>query len=245
MDENTKKIISEHYEKLPSYVRESLEQIHWDEEILAIGKKHGLHIDEMGTLQLETMMVLVGIVHPDEYPKSLQQELHIPKEKIDAIVADVNEKVFKNIREALISYITTQDGSRVGEWGGGQTEEELEEKIFKKTGIEIDNSGARNSPAIEAEETSVGIAERSILEHSGVEIEPTINEDKIVNDSANIPDRKEILNELENPQKGGGVMFSNLIKSKLDETVITTPEKTKYEDKKPAVAHDPYREPIK
>ncbi len=237
--DTTQKIIEEKIAQLPEYIRTALAQMNWSSEILSIGKKHGLHVDQMGALQTETAMVLVGLVHPDEYSKNLHQELSLPQDKINAIVADVNEKIFKNIRQALIDFITTQDSTA----DVGQTEEEIEESILKKTGIEIEDDESSQFNQTENDENAVGLAERSILESSGVEVEENIKTRP--SDESSTPDRKEILENLEHPQKGGGVQFSNLIKSKLSDTVITTPEKTKYEDKRPTVSNDPYREPIK
>jgi hypothetical protein len=242
MNSETQKLIDERMAKLPAYIRTALAQIHWGEQIISIGKKNGLHIDEMGALQTETVLVLVGLVHPDQYAKNLQHELHIPKEKIDAIIMDVNEKVFKNIRQSLIDFITTENENK--EEKGIETED-----IFKKTGIEL---SAETMPIMDQpmQDNTVGIAERSILEHSGVEVE----EDRPIMEQREAPDRRDILSNLENPPHMESNQFSHLIKSKLSETVINPPEKTKYEDHpttpqafppgEPPKRSDPYREPI-
>lgn len=233
MENNTQKIIEEKMAKLPEYIKTALAKIDWGSEILNIGRKHGLHIDEMGILQTETVMVLVGLVHPDEYSGNLHQELHLPKDKIDAIVIDVNEKIFKNIRQALIDFITTQD----------EAENNLEESIFKKTGIEIEPEKEITSEPMLNNNAVVGIAEKSILENSGVEVEENTKTRPNSEDFPS-PDRNQILESIEHPQKGESVQFSNLVKSKLSSAVINEPEKTKYEDKKPTTSNDPYREPI-
>jgi hypothetical protein len=237
MDEKTQKIINDHLEKLPPYIRESLKHIPWANEILQIGKRYGIHVDQMGTLQLETMMVLVGIVHPDEYPKSLRQELNLPEETINNVVREVNERILKTIRQELIAYIEQQNN---------QTE-----TIFEKTGIELDPEAI---PTVQREiqiGTTVAPMERDILEHSGVDVSiDTPQIDRSVESSGTI-DRKEMLADIEHPPKNTPNQFSHLISTKLSNATITQPEKTRYNEARPTPpkpperkANDPYREAI-
>lgn len=233
MDDKTQKIINEHLEKLPPYIGESLKHIPWGNEILQIGKKYGIHVDQMGDLQLETMMVLVGIVHPDEYPNSLRHILNLPEEKIAGIVKDVNERILKTIRQELINYVEQQNS---------ETEE-----IFEKTGIELD---AEEVPAVDREMQigpTVAPLERDILEHSGVEVDEGYVE--TASGSPVMTSRKDILSGIENPPKAEPNQFGHLIQTKLSNTIATQPEKTNYTGTnitppKPPVRKDPYREQI-
>ncbi len=155
MEKNTQQLIQERIAQLPPYIKAALSNINWAPEILAIGKKHGLHVDDMGTLQTETVLVLVGLVHPNDFAKNLKQELHIPQDKIDAIVNDVNERILKTIRQALIDFIEHESD---------------QEEIFHKTGIDL---APEDAPSMKNEMpigTSVAPIERDILEHSGVEV---------------------------------------------------------------------------
>lgn len=223
--ETTQDIIKKRVAQLPSYIREALSKIDWAREIVEIGKKHGLHVDEMGALQTETVMVLVGLVHPNDYAKNLRTELHIPRLTVDLIVEDVNEKIFKNIRQALIDFLITEQQ---------EAENPQPEKIFESTGIEL---SAEKAPTIEVPppaEATVNPSDRSILEHSGI----MVDEDIVDMDADLAIDRKGLLETLENPPH-------HVISSKLSDAVISPPEKTKYEDKKPIrSSSDPYREPI-
>ncbi len=264
MNTETQKIIDERLSKLPPYIKTTLDNIKWGEEILAIGKKHGLHVDEMGILQTETVMVLVGLVHPDEYPKNLKQELHIPREKIDEIVNDINEHILKNVRQALIDFLTTEEKGEQPvpvltpppttaptpiistiPTQFSSPQQAAPENILKKTGIEL--TAERPPITEEIMASTMSGAERQTLIHSGV----LINEDQANVGSAEAPSRKEVLSDLEHPPKTEMRQFSNLIKSKLSAAVINPPEKTKYQDKTPIRVEpprkdsgDPYREPI-
>src|SRR3989338_4689731 len=89
------------YAALPENLREAYSSVNTTEILEEIGKKHGLHIDETGGLVDETGYVMLGVTPPQEYIKNLAEALEIPREKAKEIAVDVNEQVFKPIREAL------------------------------------------------------------------------------------------------------------------------------------------------
>lgn len=265
--ETNQKLIEERVAMLPPYIRAALDNINWGPEILNIGKKHGLHVDDMGTLQTETVLVLVGLVHPNDYPANLKQELHVPQEKIDGIVKDVNEKILKTIRQSLIDFIEHEDAQEKGteqetaqgwakESNQGSNQMGSQQNIFQKTGIELEPEtvpleGANQMPI----GTTVSPIERDTLEHSGVQMSDDTSMAGMFEaggsaESENI-DRNTILNDIENPPKSQTNQFSHLIRTKLSDAVITPSEKTKYEDSKPVPpqaparkSNDPYREVV-
>ena len=247
MHSASEKLIEERLALLPPYIRSALSNINWGAEILAIGKKNGLHVDDMGTLQTETVLVLVGLVHPDEFPHNLAEQLHVPKEKINAIVTDVNEKILKTIRQSLIEFIAQENEKPAIPEPHTEREEQTEQDIFHKTGIELDPETTPMAEQAMPIGDSVGLAERSILEHSGVEVAEDMPSFEPYKNPGTHVERQDILTEIEHPTKTSATQFSNLIRTKLSDAVITEPQKTKYEDKKPMPTvqkSDPYREQI-
>lgn len=234
-------LIQEKMDALPSHIQESLAKINWEQEIISIGQKHGLHIDEMGTLQTETILVLVGLAHPDQYPNNLKKDLHLSTEKIDSIVADVNEKVFKNVRKELIMYLTSEEINN-----SPKTETEEDDALFQKTGIEIAGEKPQQENNNLSTNISVAPGERSVLKNTGIMLE---NDLRINEDEPEL-NRDELLSSLENPIKSKPNDFSGLIKSKLSDSVVNPLEKVKYEDKETPdmppkkIVDDPYREKI-
>ncbi|OGZ10851.1 MAG: hypothetical protein A3D67_02655 [Candidatus Lloydbacteria bacterium RIFCSPHIGHO2_02_FULL_51_22] len=89
------------YAELPGNLREAYESIRTTEILEEIGKKHGLQIDETGEFVDETGYVMLGVTKPDEYIQKLGDALEIPREKAREIALEVNELVFKPIRDAL------------------------------------------------------------------------------------------------------------------------------------------------
>src|SRR3989338_1255122 len=89
------------YAALPVNLREAYGSIKTGEILEEIGKKHGLHIDDLGSLIDETGYVMLGTTPPQEYIKKLADALEIPRKKAKEIAIEVNEQVFKPIRDAL------------------------------------------------------------------------------------------------------------------------------------------------
>lgn len=102
MDSETEKIIKKQMEKLPAEIRNLFTDPELSNKILAIGKKNGIiNIEQLGILQTETNLMMLGLVHPDEYPNELKNRLNINEERLNNIIKDVNQQIFKGIREKL------------------------------------------------------------------------------------------------------------------------------------------------
>ncbi|MFZ3011600.1 MAG: hypothetical protein WA060_01200 [Minisyncoccia bacterium] len=116
--------IQKKFESLPEDLKWSIMAANVDDNIIEIGQKENLNVEQMGQLSLETHMVMFGFTHPDKFEESVRNSLKLPEEKIHTIVNDVNEKILKEIREKLI------DSSKI-------KEEENDTEILKSAGIEI------------------------------------------------------------------------------------------------------------
>lgn len=89
------------YRKLPPDVREVYSSVDITETMQTIGKKHGIHIDDQGELVDETGLVLLGVTHPKDYIRNIAVRLEIDAALAKAIAGDINEQIFKPVRESL------------------------------------------------------------------------------------------------------------------------------------------------
>jgi molybdopterin converting factor small subunit len=101
MNPETEKIIKDQMKKLPTEIRELFTNPSIDAKIVNIGKNNGLNVEQLVTLQTETYLVMLGLVHPDDYPSELKDHLNIDDEKVENIVAETNEKILSKITERL------------------------------------------------------------------------------------------------------------------------------------------------
>jgi hypothetical protein len=106
------KTVDERFNVLPEEVQKAIMSADYQNTILEIGKKNSLNIEETGKLDMTTTKLMLGTIHPDEYNNALSEALGLPKEKSDAIAGEVNEKILKNIRVALIAH---SENSKRGE----------------------------------------------------------------------------------------------------------------------------------
>ena len=63
--------------------------------------KYQLHVDQGAILEREIIQLLLGVKDPTEFVETLENEAHLPKEKVVAIANDVNDRVFVPLREEL------------------------------------------------------------------------------------------------------------------------------------------------
>ncbi len=89
------------YAELPPNLREAYGSVKTTEILEEIGKKHGLRIDQIGELVDETGYVMLGATPPSDYVMKLEGAVGVSRDKAKAVALDVNEQVFKPIRDAL------------------------------------------------------------------------------------------------------------------------------------------------
>lgn len=88
-------------ETLPDDVKNAIFSVDSAKIINEVGKKYGLHIDQIGLLAEETGNILLGISKPTEFVDHLQTKLSIERVRASEVAAEVNEKIFSKIRESL------------------------------------------------------------------------------------------------------------------------------------------------
>jgi hypothetical protein len=115
MNPETENIIKEQMKILPKEVINILADPAWSEKVLTIGRKNGLTEEQSQTLLLETNLVLLGLVHPDEYADELKNRLKIDEMKADNIVSDINREILSGVREKLIAMFASQEQSFIEE----------------------------------------------------------------------------------------------------------------------------------
>ena len=101
MDENQKKLIEEQMQKIPAEVREAIRASDWERTIFNIGREHKMHIDDIDTLSIETILTMIGLEHPKDYADNIQKRVGLSDDELMNIVDQVNERLFSKIREAL------------------------------------------------------------------------------------------------------------------------------------------------
>ena len=97
----TEEQIAQMYDNLPEDLKDAIFGLEMNEIVERIGRENQLNIEQIGDLANETGMVMLGVTHPNEFIGNLADRLEIDKEKARAIAQEINEQIFKKVRESL------------------------------------------------------------------------------------------------------------------------------------------------
>lgn len=241
MEKDIDQVIKERLQILPPDIKKAINELDWGKTVLPIGKKNGLSVEQMGDLQQQTVFVLVGLLHPNEYFDAIKNALGIDAVKATALVADMNEAVFKTIKQKLVDFYEEETRATASE---PQTEAQQADPL-KSAGLEIIPD---SSPVEDSKENQIqgGDYEKNMLQKSGVNIEETaIPVEAVVSEG-----RNDLLDTLEHPPKTALTGFSKFVETQRTQPVVAPAQKTSYKEPEapktapPTAKGDPYREPI-
>ncbi len=129
---------------LPKETLEAIDAVDWKTAILKIKDKKGYTISQLSDLEIETELLLCGLLNPTSYAKELENRMHISKVEVDDILKEMNESVFKKIREELMR-ITENPKVAIGKSPVAQSNQTTMGKgdthILSSAGIEITEKG--------------------------------------------------------------------------------------------------------
>jgi len=97
----TKQEIKKAVRALPENLQDALSSTEATDAIISIQKKYNLHVDQAGELADQATLVKVGLAHPIDFIKNVREGLHVSDEVARQIAQDVNEQIFRPIRESL------------------------------------------------------------------------------------------------------------------------------------------------
>ncbi|MFA6392773.1 MAG: hypothetical protein WCW54_01660 [Candidatus Paceibacterota bacterium] len=93
--------IAEYYQKLPKEAQSVFSSMLWMEKLKELGIKYGLKENRIEILATETTLVLLGIIHIEEYQNILRKDLELEKEVTEKILIEIDENILKTIKGEL------------------------------------------------------------------------------------------------------------------------------------------------
>ena len=88
--------------QLPEETLNAIKAIDWQAVVVGMREKKGYSFEQLGDLELETELVLCGLLSPENYQKELENRMKITKAAAAELVNEMNDLVFKKIREELV-----------------------------------------------------------------------------------------------------------------------------------------------
>ena len=111
----TEEQIAQMYDNLPEDLKDVIFGLEMNEIVERIGRGNRLNIEQIGDLANETGMVMLGVTHPNEFIANLAERLEVDKEKARAIAQEINEQIFKKVRESLRKIHNMREEGEVAE----------------------------------------------------------------------------------------------------------------------------------
>ncbi|MCC6323383.1 hypothetical protein IT400_01175 [Candidatus Nomurabacteria bacterium] len=157
--------IAEYYEKLPLDMQTMFASMEWMKTLENLSTKYSMTPNQVQSLGTETTLLLLGIIHPDEYVSFLQADLSLAKDTQDKLMADINLGILNKWREKL-SATYTQNTMDVAEkeYGGGMKLDERFDKLPTEVKDAIANSNYQKELYIIANEQKLSIDQMDKLE---------------------------------------------------------------------------------
>lgn len=127
----------------------AINAVDWKAVVLGMRTQRGYNLEQLEDLELETELLLCGLINPDDYPRELQNRMKISKAQANDLVNEMNTQVFAKIKAALIKiterkakFTETEKGSTTNAPGtfilnNIKEEEKKNTQILNSAGIEI------------------------------------------------------------------------------------------------------------
>jgi len=127
----------------------AINAVDWKAVILGLRAKKGYNLEQLEDLELETELLLCGLVSPEDYPRELQNRMKISRTQASNLVNEMNEQVFAKIKAELIKiterkakFATTEEESiksvfETSVLDNTKEEEKKNTQILNSAGIEI------------------------------------------------------------------------------------------------------------
>ncbi|OGI94647.1 hypothetical protein A3A03_01240 [Candidatus Nomurabacteria bacterium RIFCSPLOWO2_01_FULL_40_18] len=112
MTEKLKQITQEEVSKLAPETQDAINSVDWAKITENIGRDSFLWDNDINNLQVETLLVLIGIEDINDYPENIENEIGTSKKEAEKIAGEVLQKIFTPINNILIEKIKASGKSR-------------------------------------------------------------------------------------------------------------------------------------
>lgn len=254
------------FELLPDDIKKAITDDAYQQKLFTIAKEQKMTYEELGMMETETTMVLLGMTKPEDFRDELQLELKKNDAEIDLLVGKINEQVFAPIRASLervyaakkepVDYLQKpleQENIKSQEqntFTSPQPSPKLGEGVVQTQPVAV---APNTTPRVIPPTTPTPATIQSAFAKSGVVLTETPKPVAPIQTSQ-MPNRSDILKGIENPPK---IPSLGMVADKLNSTGVIMPTKTTdysvLKSTPPAnlpttpaspAKNDPYREPI-
>jgi len=244
--------LEKQFKEIPPDVRKAISSTHVGEKLMQIGRKYNLHVDTLDKLFGETGFVMLGLTHPKDYTKKISKELRVNEKTAREIAAEVNELIYRPIKESLKKMYSMQQnapGASVEETSAHERTATPPSNLPTKADVEKDAPG--QGPPVSVQKSEPSLPRELVREQVQAGHESTQTPLAQHQRDENF-EREQVLKELEKSEEIAGEPPKDLLEKKMTATFKNPKEKSEYigapekdsggQGKQPDKV-DPYREP--
>lgn len=100
---NLQSILDNRLRYLPAVVGKAINSIDWATELITIGKKYGIHIDEMEEFQGVVLKSMIGMIAPDQFESSLISATAVSPTTAGHMIDDINKKILEPVHNYIMN----------------------------------------------------------------------------------------------------------------------------------------------
>ncbi len=105
MDNELQAQLKTRIQELPLDVRQAILSVDFGRKVQAIGARHQLHIDQIGTLEDEVLLVMLAFSEADEFVPNLVEQLHISIDVANLLADEVSHDILTPIRHSMQEFM--------------------------------------------------------------------------------------------------------------------------------------------
>ncbi|MEY4602233.1 MAG: hypothetical protein RL292_174 [Candidatus Parcubacteria bacterium] len=96
-------------QNLPPTIQKCIGSAEWKVKIVEIGKKYSLQPAQISNLEMETLLVAIGVESDQEMVENIKSELDISDILAEQLAEDVNQRIYKWIYKQLSSAVASEE----------------------------------------------------------------------------------------------------------------------------------------
>ena len=108
MEQDIQTQIQTRMAELPEDVRAAVQSADFGNKVHTIGTKHQLHIDQIGLLEDEVLLVMLAFSDPEEFVQNLVEQLHVQEDVANIIADEVSNDILLPIRTSIQEFMESR-----------------------------------------------------------------------------------------------------------------------------------------
>ncbi len=109
LSSNLQSILDNRIRYLPEITGKAINSIDWSTKLIEIGKKFGLHVDELEDFQGVVLKSMIGMIPPEKFEDELISALALSPSNAVKVIEEINNEILEPIHDYVMNKGKTND----------------------------------------------------------------------------------------------------------------------------------------